>query len=108
MIAFAKIYFLVFGLLTLAGGIMGYVKANSLPSLIAGGLSGILLIVGGWLVSTNARPILMGLGLISLVLAVRFVPAFINTMKPMPAGMMAVLSVVGVVLAGWALFGPAK
>ena len=108
MIAFAKIYFLVFGLLTLAGGIMGYVKANSVPSLIAGGLSGILLAVGALMLGSNARPILIGLGLISLVLAIRFVPAFINTMKPMPAGTMAVLSVVGLALAAWALFGSPK
>jgi uncharacterized membrane protein (UPF0136 family) len=108
MIAFAKIYFLIFGLLTLAGGIMGYVKANSVASLIAGGLSGILLMAGAWMMDSSARPILMGLGLISLVLAIRFVPAFINTMKVMPAGLMAGLSVVGVVLAAWALFAPGK
>jgi uncharacterized membrane protein (UPF0136 family) len=108
MIAFTKIYFLVFGLLTLAGGIMGYVKANSMASLIAGGVSGILLIAGALMMGSNARPILMGLGLISLVLAVRFVPAFFNTWKIMPAGMMAVLSVAGLVLAGWSLFGTAK
>ncbi|MDB6147845.1 MAG: hypothetical protein JWO45_1509 [Spartobacteria bacterium] len=43
----AKIYFLVFGLLTIAGGIMGYVKAGSTASIIAGSLTGILLIVAG-------------------------------------------------------------
>ena len=62
MIAFAKIYFLIFGLLTLAGGIMGYVKANSVASLIAGGLSGILLMAGAWMMDSSARPILMGWG----------------------------------------------
>ncbi len=108
MIAFAKIYFLLFGVLTLAGGIMGYVKANSLPSLIAGGVSGLLLIAGALLMTSNPRPFLMGLGFVSLLLAIKFVPAFIQTMKPMPAGLMAVLSVVGLVLAAWALFAPGK
>ena len=31
----AKIYFIIFGLLTIAGGIMGYVKAGSVASIIA-------------------------------------------------------------------------
>ena len=103
-----KFYFLVFGLLTLAGGIMGYMKANSMASLIAGGVAGILLIVGALMLTPDGRPFLMGLGFISLLLAIRFVPAFISTMKVMPAGLMAVLSVIGVIVAAWALFAPAK
>jgi uncharacterized membrane protein (UPF0136 family) len=31
-----KIYFIIFGVLTIAGGIIGYVKAGSVPSIIAG------------------------------------------------------------------------
>jgi len=103
-----KFYFLVFGLLTIAGGIMGYVKANSMPSLIAGGVAGILLTAGAIILTSGGRPVLMGLGLISLVLAIKFVPGFISTMKMMPAGLMSVLSVIGVVIAAWALFAPAK
>ena len=41
----AKIYFIVFGLLTIAGGIVGYVKAGSVASIIAGGITGVLLLV---------------------------------------------------------------
>ncbi len=108
MMAIAKVYFIVFGLLTLAGGIIGYVKAGSMPSLVAGGISGILLLVGALMMASYARPVLAGLALISLVLAIRFVPAFASTGKIMPAGIMAVLSVVGLALAGFALFGPAK
>ena len=44
-----KIYFIVFGLLTIAGGTMGYVKAGSTISLIAGAISGILLLVAAFL-----------------------------------------------------------
>jgi uncharacterized membrane protein (UPF0136 family) len=108
MTAIAQIYFAVFGLLTLAGGIMGYVKANSLPSLIAGGVAGILLMVGAWLITWGARPILMGLGLISLALAVRFVPIFLDKKAFMPGGLMAILSVIGVIAALCALFVPSK
>ena len=108
MMAIAKVYFIVFGLLTLAGGIIGYVKAGSMPSLVAGGISGILLLVGALMMASYARPVLAGLALISLVLAIRFVPAFASTGKIVPAGIMAVLSVVGLALAGFALFGPAK
>ena len=36
----AKIYFVIFGLLTIAGGIVGYVKAGSVASVIAGAITG--------------------------------------------------------------------
>jgi uncharacterized membrane protein (UPF0136 family) len=98
MIGPAKIYFIVFGLLTIAGGIIGYVKAGSLPSIIAGALAGILLLIAAFLLPENQ---LWGLGLAlftSLLLAAQFVPKFIRTGKVMPAGMMSILSVVGIVI----------
>ena len=36
----AKIYFIIFGLLTIVGGIIGYVKAGSTASIIAGAIHG--------------------------------------------------------------------
>jgi len=39
----AKIYFIIFGLLTIAGGVVGYVKADSVASIIAGSITGVLL-----------------------------------------------------------------
>lgn len=99
MIGPAKIYFIVFGLLTIVGGVMGYVKAGSTASLIAGSISGILLLVAAFLLPTN---IVVGLALaavISIALACRFVPAFMKTHQIMPAGLMSVLSVIGVIMA---------
>jgi uncharacterized membrane protein (UPF0136 family) len=104
MFEFAQIYLYVFGALTIVGGVIGFVKAGSKASLIAGGISGVLLLVAGWLTASKPTAGLV-LGLIlSLLLAGRFVPAFLKTKKPMPAGMMSVLSIVGLVVTALALF----
>ena len=99
MLGPAKIYFLIFGLLTIAGGIIGYVKAGSAPSIIAGSITGILLIVAAWLLPEHRAAGLATALVISLVLAAQFVPKFIRTGKVMPAGMMSILSVIGLVVA---------
>jgi uncharacterized membrane protein (UPF0136 family) len=94
-----KIYFIVFGLLTIAGGIMGYVKAGSTASLIAGSISGLLLLLAAFLLPNH---VLIGLalgGIVSLLLIGYFLPAFFRTGKMMPAGMMSLLSVLGMVFA---------
>jgi len=95
----SKIYFLIFGVLTIAGGIVGYVKAGSAPSIIAGSITGILLIVAALLLPEHrAAGLAVGL-IISLLLAAQFIPKFIRTGKVMPAGLMSVLSAIGIVVA---------
>jgi uncharacterized membrane protein (UPF0136 family) len=37
---------LIYGILILVGGIAGYIRAHSLPSLVMGGVFGILLLIG--------------------------------------------------------------
>lgn len=98
MIDLTKVYYFIFGLLTIGGGIMGYVTAHSQASLVAGGLSGILLLVAGYLIPAKLN-VAFTLGLlVSVALAGRFVPAFLNKKAFMPAGMMAILSLIGLVL----------
>lgn len=99
MIGPAKIYFIVFGLLTIVGGVMGYVKVGSTASLIAGSVSGILLLLAAFLLPGNLAVGLALATVVSVALAVRFVPAFIKTGSLMPAGLMSVLSVIGVIMA---------
>jgi len=94
-----KIYFILFGVLTIAGGIGGYVKAGSVASIIAGSITGVLLLVAAFLLPEHR-----GLGLatalvISLLLAGQFVPKFLQTGRMMPAGMMSILSVIGIIAA---------
>jgi uncharacterized membrane protein (UPF0136 family) len=94
-----KIYFIIFGILTIAGGIIGYVKAGSMPSILAGSITGILLLVSAFLLPDHVAAGL-AIGLItSLLLAGQFIPKFIRTGKAMPAGMMSILSVIGIVMA---------
>ncbi len=99
MIGPAKIYFIIFGLLTIAGGIMGFVKAGSTASIIAGSISGILLLLAAFLLPGNLVAGLALAGVVSLLLAGRFLPVFLKTQAFMPSGMMAILSVIGVIVA---------
>ena len=91
---------LIYGVLIAAGGVMGYVKANSTASLIAGGISGILLVGSavammkdsystGWWISLIVALLLLG----------RFgYAALSGGFKMMPGGMVIILSLI--VIAG--------
>ena len=95
----AKTYFIVFGALTIAGGVVGYVKAGSVASIIAGSITGVLLLVAAFLLPEHRAIGLATAFIISLLLAAQFVPKFIRTGRVMPAGMMSILSVIGVIAA---------
>ena len=99
MLGTAKIYFIVFGILTIAGGIVGYVKAGSVASIIAGSISGILLLLAAWLMPDRQAAGLIVALVVSVLLAGQFVPKFFNTHKVMPAGLMSLLSVLGIIVA---------
>jgi uncharacterized membrane protein (UPF0136 family) len=98
MIGPAKIYFIIFGLLTIVGGVIGYASKGSMASIIAGSVSGILLLVAAFLLNNNAMAGLVLAGIVSLLLAGRFIPAFMKGGGFMPAGMMSILSVIGIVM----------
>lgn len=94
-----RLYFLIFGALTILGGVIGYVKAGSVPSIIAGAITGVLLLVAGALLPEHRAAGLAAAFIVSLLLAAQFVPKFIRTGKVMPAGLMSILSVIGVIVA---------
>lgn len=81
---------LIYGILAIVGGIVGYLKARSLPSLISGIVSGLLLIIG---VLRAAQGIVSGLWvakIVALVLVVVFIIRLVKTKKFMPAGLMVI------------------
>src|SRR5437879_12223930 len=87
MIGGAKIYFIVFGILTIAGGILGYVKAGSMASIIAGSISGVLLLLAAWLMPEHQAAGLIIALVVSLLLAVEFILKFFCTFKDVTAGL---------------------
>src|SRR5260370_31079032 len=95
----AKIYFIVFGILTIAGGVVGYVKAGSVASIVAGGVTGVLLLVAALLLPEYRIVGLATACLVSLLLAAHFVPKFLRTGRVLPAGMLSILSVLGIIVA---------
>ena len=98
------LFFFVFGVLTIAGGVLGFVKAKSKASLIAGGISGALLVLAGWLMQTQGRSgVLLGL-VVSVLLSARFARAYEKSKKVMPAAMMVSFGSIGIVLTVIILF----
>ena len=89
----------LYALLVFVGGVIGYVKAKSRPSLVAGLGFSLLLGVASSLVSSGSIRLGAGLGVVlALALVGRFLPAFLKTKKVMPAGLVAALGFVVLVL----------
>ena len=98
IVAFTKVYYLIFAFLTILGGVMGYLKAKSFISLISGSISGALLVIASYLLPS--RPIVAGcIALfVSVLLAGKFVPDFIHKKAFVPGGLMAFLSVASIIV----------
>ncbi|RNA36743.1 transmembrane 14C [Brachionus plicatilis] len=80
-----------YGLAIVAGGLIGYLKANSIPSLAAGLAFGAAATYGAVLTSQDPKRFHLGLVTSTLLLGVMGM-RFWRTGKLMPAGLMAALS----------------
>lgn len=99
MVDLVRVYLFVFGAITIAGGVMGFVKAKSRASLIAGGISGVALLAAGALVGGASTTTGLALGLaVSLALTARFGNAYRKTKKVMPALLITLLGLGGIAL----------
>ncbi|MEM6251677.1 MAG: TMEM14 family protein [Cyanobacteria bacterium P01_D01_bin.156] len=86
--SFALIIALIYGILAIVGGITGYLKARSLPSLISGIISGLLLLIGALRAAQGIVSGLWVVKIVSLLLVIVFVIRLVKTRKFMPAGLM--------------------
>jgi uncharacterized membrane protein (UPF0136 family) len=93
-IPLAALTTLTYGILSIAGGAMGYKQAGSQVSLISGFISGLLLLIGAYLLfgGTPSGPIISGL--VSLLLLVVFGVRLVKTKKFMPAGLMIIFGLI--------------
>ena len=92
----AQIYYFLFGLVAIVGGAMGYARARSKASLIAGSVSGALLIIAG-LLSPGLPGLILAL-VVSVLLLIHFGRSYATKKKPMPAIPMIVLSGICILL----------
>jgi len=101
----AQVWTLVVGGLVAAGGAMGYAKARSVPSLVAGVTCGALY----GLSTLWMEPYQLGGNLaavvISVILAVAMGRRFLASGKVMPAGVVAGLSVLTGLINAYTLYG---
>lgn len=88
---------LAYGLLLTAGGIAGYAKTKSRPSLIAGVSTGAVLVYASQLMSTSPSTAHMIVQVTCLLLTVTMGRRFLTTRKVMPAGLITILSLLMVV-----------
>lgn len=96
----ARYYTLFMSVMVAAGGIMGFVKAGSKPSLIAGVSSGIVLGILFAVSGTHPKECIIGSLITFFVLDTTFTMRLVKTKKVMPAGLMLVLCLIGFIVNG--------
>lgn len=95
---FAEIYYVLFALLAFAGGLMGFLRARSRASLIAGSVSGAALLAAAWLLPKHPIAAFTLALLVSVALAGKFLPDYMHKKALIPGGLMALFSLGGIVV----------
>jgi uncharacterized membrane protein (UPF0136 family) len=90
--SFPVLLLYVYGILLIVGGAMGYVKAKSVPSLVAGVVCGIIALLLGYYYTWHFAP--HAALLLSLLLIFLMGRRYLNTRKAMPALLIVVLSLI--------------
>jgi len=92
MIPWPVLLLYVYGVLLIAGGAMGYAKARSVPSLVAGVVCGLIAIFLGARYTWHFAPYVALL--LALCLIFLMGRRYLNTRKAMPALLIVVLSLI--------------
>ncbi|KAI6655582.1 hypothetical protein LOD99_2081 [Oopsacas minuta] len=82
----------IYGLLVLFGGIFGYIKSHSLPSLLVGVSFGLLILYGGYQTSLNKKDATISI-VLAILVALIMGYRFMLTGRFMPGGFITLVSV---------------
>jgi uncharacterized membrane protein (UPF0136 family) len=92
MIPWPVLLLYIYGILIILGGLMGYIKAKSVPSLVAGLVCGFIALFMGYRYAWHFAPHVAFI--LALVLIFLMGRRYLNTRKAMPALLIVVLSVI--------------
>ncbi|BAU64111.1 hypothetical protein STA3757_14800 [Stanieria sp. NIES-3757] len=87
-----------YGLLSIGGGILGYIKSQSKVSLISGGVSGLLLLILAGMMYLGSRWTVTVAAIIISFLVILFIIRWFKTKKLMPAVPMIFFGVASLVI----------
>lgn len=102
VVILGQVALLVYAVLLGAGGLIGFLKAGSRPSLIAGGVSGAIALVSLALTYLGGLGFWLGL-ILAVAMTITFSLRFRKTGKFMPSGLLAGVSVLMIALMGFAI-----
>lgn len=89
----AAVMTFIYAALSIVGGILGYQKAGSKPSLISGVITGILLLIAGvGLVQAQLWGLWLAIA-VTLLLVIVFIYRLLKTRRFMPAGLMVAVGI---------------
>jgi len=92
MIPWPVLLLYIYGILLIVGGAMGYIKAKSVPSLVAGLICGFIALFLGYRYTWHFAP--HAAFILAIVLIFIMGRRYLNTRKAMPALLIVVLSVI--------------
>src|SRR5271163_4804698 len=92
MIPWPVLLLYIYGILLIVGGAMGYIKAQSVPSLVAGVVCGVIALFLGYRYTWHFAPHVAFI--LAIVLIFIMGRRYLNTRKAMPALLIVVLSLI--------------
>ena len=90
----------IFGVFNLIGGVIGYLKAKSSASLIAGSVAGVILLICAYGIAHDHRAAAITSLAVSILLGARFAGTWRRNHRVMPDLLMIALSLVTLLIVG--------